>query len=739
MDEDFEFFKIDAVPDKPFDKNAIFEIIGVSKFLIVYDFSRNITLLGVVTSRAKEITQNIEMFIPGLRLSASGSSITGAQSTIHVYRRVEELDKQLFSDVFDIGVDTGNLTIVFEPLYMDEIKKGKSYVEGVLSKRESGQTRSFLSGVINKRANTSLHSENFNNSEENMFLTELLESINTSILRNGTAYNVYFMLNDTTGKVEEYIKSRFLVFSKSDGTRNGVRALPFGISTARNFLNFNGSYNISYTMTTLPGKSSGNLEIGTLMKNAALDTRKVISIEPSSLNLGTIITGLPGSGKTMEAMAMINGIISKSPETQVCIIAPTDEWKAFADANSLYHVKIYDNTTPINFFRCPELSNTEKFYEDLAMILSSAASAGPYKNPMEKCMLNAFRKIYSRTKNPDPVAVYNEIEESIIKFHAKRTNVGIKYTKHGENIRSALENLRAVLCRPEYSITNGIEIEAMLQKGVVFDLSNVSGSTRPYIYALILNQVYSIASLLDNNGDNKLRLVLCIEEAQIIFRDKEKDNAAVNDLKYRIQDFRKQGIGLILLAHNVNDIESSIRRLCQTKLYLKQASDVAEVAARDLVFTYATEEEAVQKLKHLDSRVAALNYVVKSGNEKLSQDTVFIRTKDYQLTQGVATGALAEYLTRRKIKTAKPISSSIMMEAVLSESSSQKEIILNMNRIRLIFLGEEVADALISDGKLPTFEGLLQGKEYLLQILDRKGRMLYSIRKIAEKEIKISI
>jgi hypothetical protein len=175
----------------------------------------------------------------------------------------------------------------------------------------------------------------------------------------------------------------------------------------------------------------------------------------------------------------------------------------------------------------------------LAIILSSAAGAGPYKRPMEKCMLNAFRIVYRDTSNPDPIEVYEQIEESIIRLHGKRTNAGVKYTKHGENIKAALESLRIILNNPNYSTKNSIKFEELLTGGAVFDMSAASTATRSFLYALILNQLYAITSSFDTKGDEELRMLICIEEAQIIF--KEETSPAVEDLKQRIQDFRKRG------------------------------------------------------------------------------------------------------------------------------------------------------------------------------------------------------
>lgn len=733
----FTFFRVASVPDKPFDKNAIFDVIGTQRFLLLYDLSKRAAYIGMEDGSAAEKAQTVMEAVPGLMLTMDAIVLNDEKCTaLSAYKRRGEAEKEAFADIFDVGLGRGALGIMFVPLKMDEMKEGKSYIERTLSKRESSQTSSFLSGVINKKANTSMHKENFIDSEELMFLTEVLESVNASILRNGVAYNVYMLLDDESGKLRDYINARFLVLAEHGAGWRKARALPVGISIAGSLFNFHGVHGISYILNTVEGETCGDIAVGTEMRGGVFDTRKQIKIEASSLNLGAIITGLPGSGKTNEAMAIIDGL-SKS-KTKCCVIAPTDEWSAFAQAHGFYLIKVYDNKTPINFFRCPGNANLGKFYEDLAMILSSASNAGPYTNPMEKCMLNAFRKVYSSTRNPDPVQLYDEIENSIRKFHAKKSNTGYKYTKHGENIKSALENLRAILNRPEYCSSDGIIMEDMVDKGVVFDLSNVSGNTKPYFYALILNQLYSMASLFDTKGDNELRLLLCIEEAQTIF--KEKDSPAVQDLKYRIQDFRKQGIGLMLLAHNVTDIEPSIRRLCQTKIYLKQAPDVAPVASKELVFTYALEEEVIQKLKHLDSRIGAFSYVMKSGSDKISQDTIFIRTNDYYNAVRGQPHAIDDYLSSRGIKPPETIDAKICIDAVVSDSENQKDAILNARGIRLSFLGDEVAETEILLGdKLPTVKSLLQGKEYTIQLFDKKGRVLFSTKAIADREIKIAI
>ena len=470
----------------------------------------------------------------------------------------------------------------------------------------------------------------------------------------------------------------------------------------------------------MPTPRSG-IAVGTFMKDGAVDTPLDIKIEPSTINLGFIITGLPGSGKTTEAMAIIDTLLNEKNRPRVVVITPTTEWDKFAISHGMYLIKLYDDKTPINLFRKPPCINREKFYESLATVLSSASNAGPYQNPMEKCMLNAFRKIYAKEEEPDPVAVYEEIENSIIELHAKRTNTGVKYTKHGENIRSALENLRSILCRPEFSVQSGIKIEDLLSSGVIYNISSASGTTRAYLYALLLNQIYAITSSLDAKGDGELRLLVCLEEAQTMFSD--KDSAAVVDIKQRIQDFRRQGVGLMILTHNVNDIDSGVRRLCQLKLYLKQASDVAVVASKDLVFTYANEDDVTLKLKLLDSRIGAFSYITKSGLEKMTQDTIFIRTKEYNNKSDKSYENPLDLLLKNNLFKLSCKLDVIVHIAVDRTNENACRIAASMCTLKFRYLGEVIAEHSIEMNR-DIIQPLFEGKTYKIQILDKKGKTM---------------
>jgi len=449
------------------------------------------------------------------------------------------------------------------------------------------------------------------------------------------------------------------------------------------------------------------------------------------MNLGFIITGLPGSGKTREAMSILDSVLAYgNRETAVFVITPTNEWKEFASAHNMFLVRLYEDNVPINFFRCPKTIEKEKFYGNLAMILSSAANAGPYRNPMEKCMLNAFRKVYGSSDQPDPVRLYNEIEESIIKYHGKRTGSGTKYTKHGENIKSALENLRGILSKPQYCVENGIKIEDLIKHGAVFDISGTSDNTRAQLYALVLNQIYALSSNFDTSGDDQLRLMICLEEAQTIFGDDR--SPAVQDIQQRIQDFRKQGIGLMLLTHNVNDIDVGIRRLCQIKLYLKQAPDTAIVASKDLIFPNVDQEDVVLKLKTLNSRMGAFSYVSKDGSEKIQEDTIFINTEVYESRSFGPNNMMDDYMKEQNLSPAELIKCTVELKLKDLEGIDANAL-GDSYYVKVSFLGEELAK--VPFNRLESYQwDLLKGKNYKVSILNKRERVLKeSVLEASEK------
>jgi hypothetical protein len=747
MNDELLFYKVLSSPAKGFDYSTIFNAIGKNNFLILYDLERKETFFvldkGTLNKKGRLITTGM----PGMHLLEAIKPIAEPQdiSIFSVYRHSIDREKGLFYDVFDIAGNTGFLAVSFSYANNKELAEAKGQLEKILSSKNIKETDMVFKNQFG-RASSTAQRDVYHGSEERLILSRLLESINIAILSNGVAYNIHLLAPRNSKGLMRYIDEHFLILGEHELNRATLNSaagfaslrdsIPFGADYASEFVRFPGFHRLSRLVaTSLPYGQKG-IEVGRFLKDGTNETEIKVDIDPSSLNLGFIITGLPGSGKTMEAMSIIENIKNHTKnKPSIFIITPTDEWKDFALLHNMFYIRSNDGRTPINFFRCPPGIETERFYGDLAMILSSAAGAGPYQNPMEKCMLNAFRHIYATDKNPDPVLVYEEIERSIIKYHGKKRGGSIKYTKHGENIKSSLENLRVLLNAPEYCIKNGIKIEDLTDKGAVFDISRASLGVRSHLYALILNQIYALTSRFDTKGDGELRLLICLEEAQLIFGS---DSPAVRDIRQRIQDFRKQGIGLMLITHNITDIEIGIRRLCQLKMHLKQAPDLAQIAAKELIFGSAEVDDVALKMKLLGSGVAAFGRVIKIGKEKEQEETIFIKTNQYEMPSDVnSPNPMEEYGNKLKLETAKVIKCRFHLklgENLEVNSASLRE----PHYISVIYLGEEIESIPLNEIGSRNV-ALLKGKHHTVRILNKKESTVREFDVDASEDIYLDI
>ena len=540
-----------------------------------------------------------------------------------------------------LGFSSHLLVIIFYRLDAKDAEKMRKKVEDELS--------SFQTRAVRRVNEINLNSELYYNSYRRQLLASWLESLNEAESSNA-CYNVVFAFPENDRTLIDYLRSRSILSSFSKISVKNLEELfekarkndmPIGQSLAAKFVFFSPAIQRVMGLETVAVRS-GDICIGSGLVHG--ENKLNVCIDSSSLKFGTIISGLPGTGKTFAAMSIAEQVHNKG--IPIVAIAPTEEWSAFGYANSMPVISFYRSSIPINFFKCDAEISIERFYENLASLLALASNAGPYTRTLEKVLLAAFKKVYAKTTRPDPQEVYNVIEEEIIEEHAKRSNVGIEFTKHGENTMAALQNLRLMLMRREFAYSEGIDFAKLFEKGAIFDLSSVSNSMKPFYYSLILNQLYSVIDSFPEDASPGLRLLALLEEAQLALHGNSSE-AVVADLKQRIQDFRKKKVGLVLITHNVTDINKSIRRLCQNKLYFRQSPDVVRFAASDLIFD--AEQGKVQKLlKTMGNRVCA--FVSVGMNSEPVRDAALVLTREISVPRAPAAETYSPGLEKMRIK-----------------------------------------------------------------------------------------
>ncbi|MGC8676107.1 MAG: ATP-binding protein [Candidatus Micrarchaeia archaeon] len=699
-------YRIVALPDR-LDRKLFIESMLGRPFVLYYALGSGEAYVIVQAEKDKRL---LESAVYGLKLELAGQEIKADSATC---MSAYALGSDPVSSACDVlsGV-SAHLLVLFAPVAQRQVERAKKRIEHDISSKEIRLTRGYGSRTESQSTQTELYYD----SDRRKLLLSMLESLNAATLASGTAYATSLAVFGADAQVAcTYLRARLLVLAER--TVNAASAdelfeklqcaepVPLDTLSASKFISFPSSIKRVHVLGAQPVASCGNIVLGNVLERG-VSVAGPLAVDASTLNLGTIITGVPGTGKTYEAMGIADQALGIG--VPVVVIAPTNEWNGFGNAHSLPVISLYRSQLPINFFKCDSDINIERFYENLAMLLAIASNAGPYTRSLEKVLLASFKKIYGETRDPDPSLVYDEIENEIIDEHAKRNNVGVEYTKHGENVRAALQNLRLLLSRPEFAYSGGVNMSMLLKRGAVFDLSHVSNSMKPFFYALLLSQVYSLADSFDVRGDSELRLLICLEEAQLALQSGEPTAASI-DLGQRIQDFRKKGVGLMLVAHNVTDIDQGVRRLCQTKLYFRQSADVSKYAANDLMFVGENPDDVASMLKLLGHRICAANYVASTAAGKEAASSVVLLAREFNI------GASADNAESQRMSTADSLAD--MVIAILGENGLPSEV-----RIELEYAGEKIFRGETGKDGTVVVRGTLKGKRYKLIVLGEKKR-----------------
>ncbi len=738
---EFNVFNFGSVPSK-IDKKVFMDTILGTSFFLCHDLKRGNTLL---ITEANNVDLKLNGSLPGLNLIPySGFSLIKGkgicissfakypQKVQHEDTYLENTD--LFRDMYKIfrGSDL-QIFFLFVPKNIKDVKRFKEDIEDRISKMDIRINRNHGNRITG--FSESVQRDLYYGSDERKNFALLLSSLDEAMANNGISFAVNIIISGEipNSHIREYIKSKIFAIREKEIWIDNMEklykeaehadAFPMSLSDATCMITVSSSTDIENTIETTCPKSSGSINIGEYLESGAGKSGMLLNTGADAFNLGSIITGLPGTGKTATAMRLIDELNEKEGSNSI-IISPTTEWDEFGREHGMQVIDLYETDANINFFKCDADIGISKFYENLAMLLSSASNAGPYTNAIEKSLLSAFQKVYEKGEKVDPDEIYSYVEFAVIEQHAKRTNVGVTYTKHGENIMAALQLLRLMLSKPQFAYKEGINFRDLLTTGVVFNLSKVSNNMKPFFYALILNQFYGFADEFDEKGNDKLRMLICIEEAQLVFGN-EEISAATKDLKQRIQDFRKKGIGLMLITHSVTDISIGLRRLCQIKMYFRQSSDTAKYAYNDLAFKTSEDKEVIWKLKNLKQGTCALSYLSTEYGSRVQHNTVFASAKAYYPKNNT-------HYDKPSVKRDRRIENM----AVLIKNSNNEPVTV---RLRILRLGETVWEGTTDEQGGIIVKNTLLNKQYVVKVLGEKKKNTKTFKAAGGRENVITL
>ena len=184
----------------------------------------------------------------------------------------------------------------------------------------------------------------------------------------------------------------------------------------------------------------------------------------------------------------------------------------------------------------------------------------------------------------------------------------------------------------------------------------------------------------------------------------EDESGATLDLKERIQNFRKRGVGLVLVTHNINDISPGVRRLCQNKFYFRQSADVARYAANDLVFDELEYDKVIMVLKTLGQRECAINAITVKDGRKVVSNSIFSKVSDHAYPE-----------SEIDVENAYVKPKQTVIKVVYDKGVEQKV------RYVIYYLGERIAHG-VANGTEIIEQGLLEDRIYKLVALGERRR-----------------
>ncbi len=625
--DDVNMFKLGAVPSTPFDVSLITRKLRGIMFSVLYDF-RDMETFIITAKVSRRVIESILSTIVGLdfihvgvphhlalkdfwsctAFPAKGQFVVDDPYSTQKIQQEDYVKPPPLADLFNAlsGYDA-RLLVTFHPAAEEEVVREIEGCEKTISSSErgarSGVSMDVPAFLTPKMTSESRDKKLYKDTLRAAYTSERLTMLNKSLVTGDSIFRVAAV---GFGGDQEIIKQQFFtkfpVYQLSL-KQNEVDSLNYGIPIDRGEI-ISGEYAgglILFTSDTAPENIVVDIPpiqqifregvfLGNEMLKGVNLTEKKIRFHKSAFNVHSEISGMQGMGKTTLATMLADYALEEKVGTVV--LTPDSEWSRLGREKKDIIIVPFRKNPPINLIQRPRDVPADIFYQNLSILLSSAAGAGPYTRPLRSVLLNAFTKLYGENPDPSLSEVYTAIDDAIEEmFGLVNWKTGEKtFDKYGQNLRSSMEAFRQILLKDNYRVREGIRIDDCIRQGCVFDLSGVSDLIRPLIYAFLLSQIFSrVMVRFDEKGDMDPRLLIIVEEAHLVFREERHhretgEEEATRELESRLGQLRQRGVGVMLITHFINQLAEGVRRHTQSRFVFKQDSIGAEDAVKDLAF-----------------------------------------------------------------------------------------------------------------------------------------------------------
>jgi len=641
--DDVNMFKLGAVPSTEFDVSLITRKLRGIMFSLLYDF-KNMEILIITAEIHRKTIESILNTIIGLdfihigvprhlalkdfwsctAFPAKGQFIIDDPYATRTREREDSISmkppplEDLFSSLS--GYDA-KLLITFHPTTEEEVIKEIERCEKTISSSEmgirSGVSLDIPAFMIPKMTSESKNRRLYKDTVRAAYTSERLTMLNKSLVTGDSVFRVVAVgFGEDKEIIKQQFYTKFPVYQLSL-KQNEIDYLNYGLPINKGEL-ISGEYagrlilftsemapeNIVVDIPPLQQVFKEGVFLGNEMLKGVNTTERKIRFHKSAFNVHSEISGMQGMGKTTLATMIANYALEEKVGT--IVLTPDNEWSRLGREKKDIIIVPFRKNPPINLVERPRDVPADIFYQNLSILLSSSAGAGPYTRPLRSVLLSAFTKLYKENPNPSLEEVYIAIDDAIEEmFGLVNWKTGEKtFDKYGQNLKSSLEAFRQILLKENYRVREGVRMDDCIKRGAVFDLSGVSDLIRPLIYAFLLSQIFSrVMVRFDEKGDMDPRLLIIVEEAHLVFREdrhyREGAEEATRELESRLGQLRKRGVGIMLITHFINQLAEGIRRHTQSRFVFKQDSIGAEDAVKDLAFDPSRDHQELAMTKLL--------------------------------------------------------------------------------------------------------------------------------------------
>jgi len=323
---------------------------------------------------------------------------------------------------------------------------------------------------------------------------------------------------------------------------------------------------------------------------------QIISLLPEcEINGITGVTGPPGAGKTMlltyatRILMQSYPVITMSPHEDLAS-ALGGGLMVTEDGIGPYSINPVALTTA-SLQRNGAVGSVNKIIDNLER--SGAKFGSQQRGLLFNILLNAAKELSSW----DPLDGHHPRMTLISLTDALSEEAKNAATSRSRDIaETLLTRLMPLASMPIFTGGNELDAAAMIQHKTVFNLSRMKGTGRTLvcdtILGMIIDHAFSLAPI--SHGQNKIRLFINIDEAKILFGDKDRKNDIDHPINVLATEGRKFGIGLILASQRAEHFSEDFLCNAAANIVLGPVTDARE--KKKLGSIYGLDKSAIDQL-----------------------------------------------------------------------------------------------------------------------------------------------